>query len=484
MDVEDRIREAVREDRPDPSMQFHGRVVASIADRPTRTRGLALGFAGLLRFAAAAVVLVLVFGAVGLPLMFSRPAAAGPSRSPGVTGGALVATTSQHVPPTASVAPTPGFMSTDSPGHNYWTSTLLLDGRVLLAGGYEMKNGYLANATLYDPATGKFTPTGSMTIPRSRMSAIRLLDGRVLIVGGLTGSGVDVVPTAEIYDPATGKFTRTGSLNTPRQLNTATLLQDGRVLITGGDVLKPIGSTNGTGVALMAYHAGSTGPTLQHTATQPLVLLASAEIYDPKTGKFSLTGSMTRPREDSTATLLPDGRVLVSGNIGGSDPANPFTDKTAEIYDPTTGKFTLTAPLNIARSMAIATVLSDGRVLVIAGSVDGRSCELYDPNTGKFTLTGSLSIARGVFTSTLLLNGRVLITGGALAVPGVTASAELYDPMTGKFTPAGSMTISRIDATATRLPDGRVLIAGGLGYSPDLPAGYLADLTSAELYQP
>jgi hypothetical protein len=484
MDVEDRIREAVHEDRPDPSMQFHGRVMTSIADRPTRTRGLALGFAGLLRFAAAAVVLVLVFGAVGLPLMFSRPAAAGPSRSPGVTGGALAATTSQHVPPTTSVAPTPGFMSTDSPGHNYWTSTLLLDGRVLLAGGHEMKIGYFAYATLYDPATGKFTPTGSMTMPRSRMSAIRLLDGRVLIVGGLTGTGV-VVPTAEIYDPATGKFTRTGSLNTPRQMNTATLLQDGRVLITGGDVLKPIGSTNGTGVALMAYHAGSTGQTLQYTATQPLVLLASAEIYDPKTGKFSLTGSMTRPREDSTATLLPDGRVLVSGNIGGSDPANPFTDKTAEIYDPATGKFTLTAPLNIARSMAIATVLSDGRILVIAGSADGKSCELYDPNTGKFTLTGSLSIARFGFTSTLLLNGRVLITGGALMnVAGVTASAELYDPTTGTFTVGSAMATAREDAAATRLPDGRVLIGGGLGYSPDLPAGYLADLTSAELYQP
>ncbi|HEX7591330.1 MAG TPA: kelch repeat-containing protein [Candidatus Limnocylindrales bacterium] len=152
----------------------------------------------------------------------------------------------------------------------------------------------------------------------------------------------------------------------PRGGHTATTLQDGRVLVVGG-------WTNAT----------------------PNNVLKSAELFDPKTGKFTLTGSLHEVRANQTATLLNDGRVLIVGGFGGAGAASL---KSAELFDPGTGKFTLTGPLANPRFDHTATLLADGRVLIADGSNDTSaregSAEIYDPATGKFTVTGPLKAAR------------------------------------------------------------------------------------------
>jgi hypothetical protein len=223
--------------------------------------------------------------------------------------------------------------------------------------------GPLASAEIYDPRTGKFSPTGSLAIASSLHTATLLADGRVLVAGGGDSAGGLCFATAEIYDPKTGTFARTGALTTNRCGHTATLLSDGRVLLAGGT-----SNWEGTGFQ------------------------SSAETYDPKTGKFTQTGSMANAHAMATATELFDGRVLVAGG-------NQVLDQSqaaAEIYDPTTGTFSPTGSMATARGFHTATRLSDGRVLMTGGDSDGwntagpflASAEIYDPLTGTFRPAG------------------------------------------------------------------------------------------------
>jgi hypothetical protein len=299
----------------------------------------------------------------------------------------------------------------------------------------------------YAPA-GHFVRTGDMTTLRQGTeTATLLLDGRVLIVGGDTSN-----VSAELYDPRTETFSGTGSMGTPRIGFSATLLADGRVLIAGG-----------TNPAIPAPTGDAASPQVFSPEAY-----ASAEIYDPSTGRFSPTGSMAFAQSDQVATSLADGRVLLTGGWNGSGSAG-----IAQLYDPGTGKFSATGKMTQDRTYQSATLLPNGRVLIVGGSTgpsgdNGRttSAELYDPETGTFTQTDPLpaNAAAGDImrqTATLLREGRVLIVGGC---PGVTyctdMAANIYDSKTGKFSPTGSMPARR-EFTATLLSDGRVLIAGG-----------------------
>jgi len=356
--------------------------------------------------------------------------------------------------PTPTIAPTgsswfhpTGSMTVPRVAH---TATLLSDDRVLIAGGSGYGGNLVASAELYDPATGTFSPTGSMTTERDDHTATLLSDGRVLIVGG---EGYEASASAELYDPKSGTFTATGSPVTARYTHTATLLADGRVLIAGGYIV-------------IAANASS-------RPTGGLVL-GSAELYDPKTGKFTATGPMAAERFGHTATLLPDGHVLIAGGSKYDRSRVRRAASGAELYDPVTGAFSKTGSTTADRVGHTATLLTDGRVLIAGGSWRDGSAEVYSPKTGTFTRTGSITHPE-FHTASLLSDGRVLIVGGSSYE--ASASAELYDPQAGTVTATGSPITARYSHTATLLSDGRVLIAGGSTYGGDLVA-------SAELYWP
>src|SRR3954454_6177940 len=211
----------------------------------------------------------------------------------------------------------------------YHTATLLRNGQVLVTGGYGA-GGFQTGAELYDPATGKWRATGKMPVPRDWHTATLLRSGKVLIAGG--DDDGTALARADLYDPRTGKWSRAGSMGGARYLHSATRLADGRVLVAGG------------------YNGGA---------------LATARLYDPKTGKWSSTGGMAGRRSRHTATLLADGRVLVAGGARNTSARSPLA--TAELYDPATGRWAVARSLGAARFLHTATRLADGTVLVTGG---------------------------------------------------------------------------------------------------------------------
>jgi len=312
------------------------------------------------------------------------------------------------------------------------TATRLSNGRILVVGGA----GESATE-LYDPSTGTWIPGGTLNEPRWLHAAVRLADGRVLVAGG-----AEYTATAELYDPATNRWTPTGSMSVDRHDFTATVLRDGRVLGVGGYSLSSVGRST-----------------------------ELSELYDPATGRWSSTGGLRTPRRNHTATLLPDGSVLVAGGFN----ADGWL-RSAELYDPARGRWSRVAPMTTARERASALLLGNGRVLVAGGGNPSalQSAELYDPASGRWSRTGSMNGYGG--TAALLQDGRVLVASGG--------TGDVYSPATGTWTETGPMVYPYASAAAALLPNGQVLYAGGSKvkycgqYSCDEP------LADAELYIP
>jgi hypothetical protein len=328
------------------------------------------------------------------------------------------------------------------PARQYHTATLLPDGKVLVAGGYGSGGvGWLIDCQLYDPQKGEFVETGRLATRRDAHTATLLPSGKVLVAGGenVNQGGFSVLlSSAELYDPATGRFSFTGSMVTGRELHSATLMSNGKVLIAGGEDAK--------GYAL-----------------------TRAEIYDPALASFIPTGSLSVGRYGQTATSLGNGEVLIAGGERIDEDGFDIALSSAEIYNPSTGKFHPTASMHVARKHHTATLLRDGRVL-IAGGEDNNghaldTAEIYNPASGTFKSVGRMMSAHDSGAAALLNDGRVLIAGGFSGANGVTAESEVFDPSSDRFEDSGNMHVAREFFTATSMNDGRVLVVGGFGFN-------------------
>jgi len=282
-----------------------------------------------------------------------------------------------------------GPMNVARVGH---AAVLLRSGNVLIVGGWAGHECTDA-AEIYDPAVGKFTAITPMTTKRGQPSAALLASGDVLITGGAERDTPGGVASGEIFRAADSKFEPVGPMHFARISQTATVLRDGRVLIVGG--------------------RGET-------------VTASAETYDPVTRQFSVTGSMLNARYKHTAGLLPDGRVLIAGGSDDRDWRGKMN--SAEIYDPRTQKFSATSPLNESRFKLPeeAAQLASGQLLIAGGS---RKVEVYDPASGKFLIAaGQMNDARHFMTATMLKDGSVLLAGGYPNNDQGTAETWVYRP--------------------------------------------------------
>jgi len=285
----------------------------------------------------------------------------------------------------------------------------LANGKVLILGG---EGDPTNSAEIYDPDTGAWSAAGNPIVSRLNPKATLLRDGRVLITGFGIAAG-NVSDTPEVYDPVSNRWSSTGAINASRLLHSITLLPNGKVLVAGG------------------------GSMVNH--------LRTAEIYDPATNGWTLTGELTTPRMNHQAILLANGNVLIAGGVIITNTETVLA--SAELYDPATGQWSATGSMTRPRALHTLTLLPDGKALAVGGAAETsfpfttvNSAELYDPATGSWRLTAAMNMARLNHTATLLPNGKVLVAAGATLTGPTLASAELFD--------SGTPTIANISAAS------------------------------------
>lgn len=351
----------------------------------------------------------------------------------GVTlGGATISATVGALSNTATLTvAAPNWYSAASGPMNGSRLTLLASGKAFLTGG---RNGGSETAHerayIYDEVADAWTSAASMVAARYRHTATLLDDGKVLVVGGYSSSGI---AGAEIYDPTNDTWSAAGQLQTQRADHSATLLLDGRVLVAGG-----VASAGGAS-------------------------LISAELYDPASNSWSPAAPLVETRLSHSANLLQNGQVLVAGGFrDGGRSGTRWALSSAELFDPGTNTWSAAASMAIDHYQHAATTLADGRVLITGGNHEFSmaTAEIYDPATNIWSAAAGLIMGRRRHTATLLQNGTVLIAGGGY-FNSPLADAEIYDPAANIWTATPAASVPRWDHSAVSLPSGAVLVTGG-----------------------
>lgn len=321
-------------------------------------------------------------------------------------------------------------------------------GRVLAAGGFGQGVIDMTSCELYDPATGTWAVTSSLVKARANHTATPIAAG-ILLAGG------ESAPTAEVYSPATGQWTLTGDMFFATRAHTATALPSGKILIAGG-TNETVGDPNA---------------------------LASWQMYKPATDDWT-TGQgiqMTMRRHSHSATLLPNGKVLIAGGRGGTFPdsgAEAYLAE-AEVFDESNG-WTSVSPMSEARSHHQAALVPEGSAIVIGGSSNSgvlSSVEIYSVATNQWSSSASMDSQRISATASTLGNGCVLIAGGGGSVGATLSTVEILDPATLLWSSPPPMFAARKGHAASILEDGRLLISGGRAANETIPEAELLSLS-------
>jgi len=416
----------------------------------------------------------LVVCVVALALSGAFGAGAGKTQEPGATStGTGTSESVASGTPGAIAADTSRWESAGTMGQSHAGAHLLpVAGGALIVGNDDLLSSNPVGTTgseIWSESSQKWTGTGSLNLPRGYFAAQPLQNGNIIAFGGMDSSYISYSST-KVYDASAGVWAWNGSgavgdakvlMGVARTNLASAVLKDGRVMAIGGEYRNPGDANN------------------------PDHGWATVEIFDPKTGQWSDTGSLHTPRRNAQAVTLTDGSVLV---VGGDNMGTELAD--GEIWSPASGKWTAVGSLTQSRTGFTLVALPDGSALVAgglnssSGSEAVATAELLDRATNQWKPTASMHSAAANRIAVVLQNGKILFAGGLTGLhQSAIANAELYDPAGGTWTATKAMPMTLERAGAVLLGDGSVLVAGGDGGFPG-SAAYLDPRLETVRYYP